>query len=297
MALDPSMLAAYQQEFSANWWHLAQQKDTKFAAFVDPASFAGESERFTRLSSQKFTKRTGRREKNKVTDPNMDFRHIFNDDYSLVNVLDKIDKRKIGNLTAPESEWVKSHAYGYNRLKDYVILNSALGNAISGEKPTDSTALGSGRLVAANSSGLTEAKVLAAKLLLDNGSHLSMEPTKRVLAVAPDDIVSVYNSVAATDIELRQQVRDIMSGKRNDLHGFELVQYTEWDTTLPGTTNSNRRVVGWIKGAVRFNEGGRESRITELDEQNFDLQVYSSAYVGGVRMEEALVVAIDCTLS
>lgn len=298
MAVDASMLLAYQQEFATNWWHFAQQRESKFASFVTLDNITGESKRYQRLSSQTFQKRTGRREKNKVTDPTMDFRHLFNDDYSLTNVLDKIDKRKIGNLSAPESEWVRSHGFAYERLRDKTILKSLLGNAIEGEKPTDSVALDSTRIIAndygeAAPAGFTEKKLLRMKTLLDKGSHLSMEPMQRVLACDPDDLVSLYNSISANDFDQRRHVRDVLDGKTDMMFKFKVVPYTEWDTTITGTTSTNRRIVGWIKGAVTFNEGGRESRITELDEQNFDLQVYSSAYVGGLRMEDALVVACN----
>jgi hypothetical protein len=211
MALDPSMLLAYSQTFSTDWHHLSQQKESKFGAFVLVDNFTGESKRYTRLGSQKFQKRDARKVKNKVTEPGMDFRWAFNDDYELTNVIDKIDARKIGDLTAPQSQYVKSHGFAHNRLGDTIILNAALGNAITGEKPTGSTPLGSGRLIAQGGVKFTVAKLQAMKLALDNSTHLSMNPSNRVLALAPDDIQAAYDSVSAQDTVERQQLRDVLN--------------------------------------------------------------------------------------
>ncbi|WP_397382824.1 phage capsid protein [Prosthecobacter sp.] len=300
--MTPSELQAYSQQFATDWYHLSQQRKCLFEPYVLRESFTGESERFQRIGSQEFTKRTGRREKTKIKEAPLSFRHITNEDYTLANVLDKIDKRKMGaSGTGLPQAYIESHANGYNRLCDRVILNSALGIAYDGEKLAGATPtnLASANIVAEDyglqaAGGLTYAKIVRALLLLQQNSHLSPDAKRVVLGCTPLDLESVYNSVAATEINLRARILDVIEDRSDMLGGFKIVKTTIYDTTMPGSDSDTRRLAAWMYGAVRFNEGGRDSRMDELSQQNYDLQVYSSGYLGGSRMEEALVVGIDC---
>ncbi|MBB5040594.1 phage capsid protein [Prosthecobacter dejongeii] len=307
--MSPSELQAYQTQFATDWYHLAQQKGCLFGPYVMRESFSGESERFQRIGSQEFTKRTGRREKTKIKEAPLSFRHITNDDYTLANVMDKIDKRKMGAAgTGLSQAYVESHANGYNRLCDRVILTAALGAAYEGEKLAGSATvnLGSANIVEENYglgsavAGLTYRKIVRALVLLQQNSHLSPDARKVVLACTPHDLESVYDSVAPEETNLRSRVLDVIEDRSDMLGGFKIQKTTLFDGTLPGSTPTTdpkiRRVVAWMYGGVRFNEGGRDSRMDELTDQNYDLQVYSSGYLGATRMEEALVVGIDCAL-
>ncbi|HEY1082211.1 MAG TPA: phage capsid protein, partial [Prosthecobacter sp.] len=273
--------------------------------YVQRESFTGESERFQRIGAQEFEKRTGRREKTKVKEAPLSFRHITNEDYTLANVLDKIDKRKMGAAgTGLPQAYVESHAAGYNRLCDRVILSSVLGPAYDGEKATSASVvnLGNSNLIADNyklgaAGGLTYAKMVHALVMLQQNSHLSPDAAKVVLACTPLDLESVYDSVDPEESSLRSRILDVIEGRSDKLGGFQIVKTTIYDATMPGSSATNRRLAAWMYGGARFNEGTRESRMDELDTQNYDLQVYSSGYVGGTRMEEALVVGIDCKIA
>ena len=299
--MSPSELQAYSQQFATDWYHLSQQKGCLLEGYVEKTSFTGESERFQRIGAQEFSKRTGRREKTKIVEAPLSFRHITNEDYTLANVLDKIDKRKMGAAgTGLPQAYVQSHAAGYNRLCDRVILNSVLGTAYEGEKLAGASTvnLGASNLVPANyggtNVGLTYAKIVRALLLLQQNSHLSPDASKVVLAPTPLDLESVYDSVDAAETNLRARVLDVIEDRSNKLGGFNIVKTTIYDSTSPGYSSTNRRLAAWMYGAVKLNEGGRESKLDELPQQNHDLQVYSSGYLGGTRMEEALVVGINC---
>lgn len=302
--MTPSETQAYAQQFATDWYHLSQQKGCLFGPYVQRDSFVGEATRYQRIGAQEFTKRTGRREKTKIKEAPLSFRHLTNEDYTLANVLDKIDKRKMGAAgTGLPQAYVQSHAAGYNRLCDRVILNSALGVAYEGEKLAGASTvnLGSSNLVAANyggtNVGLTYKKIQRALLLLQQNSHLSPDASKVCLAVTPLDLESVYDSVDAAETNLRARISDVIEDRSNKLGGFDIIKTTVYDENSPGYTSTNRRLAAWMMGGVTFNEGGRESKMSELDQQNYDLQVYSSGYMGGTRMEEALVIGINCYIS
>lgn len=303
--MTPEDLQAYSQQFATDWYHLAQQHGCLLGDYVMRENFTGESERFQRIGAQEFTKRTGRREKTKIKEAPLSFRHLTNEDYTLANVLDKIDKRKMGAAgTGLPPAYVESHANGYNRLCDTVILASVLGTAYEGERLAGASTvnLASGNLVAddyelAAAGGLTYRKIVRALVLLQQNSHLSPDAAKVVLAVTPLDLEAVYDSVDPAETNLRARVLDVIEGRSDMLGGFKIVKTTIYSATTPGSSATNRRLAAWMYGACRFNEGGRDSRMDELSYQNYDLQVYSSGYVGGTRMEEALVVGIDCKIA
>lgn len=282
----------YTTTFDQNWRHLAQQKAFRLKRFVTTESFTGENKRFNRLAEQSFSKITQRKGKTRITNPDSDFRWITNDDYDLSNDLDESDARRLGEVVSPTGDWVRSHAAGYNRLCDDIVIGSALNPSIAGKKGTDSVDLPAGNIIgkdvgAGTDNPLNLDKLLAAREFLDD-ADIDEEEGMRVMVVTSKQITDMLKTTEITNSDFAV-IKALAQGHVDSYMGFTFVRIKR----LPKTGNV-RRCPFWITGALKLNEGGHKSHIDILPGEQHKIQVRSVVYGGGVRMDDAMVGAIDC---
>ena len=118
-------------------------------------------------------------------------------DYEYADLVD--DQDKIRMLISPESTYAKAAAAAIGRAMDDEIIAALGGTAKTGVSGGTSTALPSGQKIAHGSAGLTIAKLVSAKKILDQNS---VDPSiERYIVVSPEQIEDLLNSTTVTSAD------------------------------------------------------------------------------------------------
>jgi hypothetical protein len=104
------------------------------------------------------------------------------------------DADKVRMLIDPTSSYARAAAAAIGRAQDDVIIDALGGTAKTGKDGT--TSFPSGQKIAHGSAGLTIAKLVTAKKLLD---AQSVDPSiKRYIVVSPEQIEDLLNNTTVT---------------------------------------------------------------------------------------------------
>ena len=118
-------------------------------------------------------------------------------DYEWADLIDSVDKVRM--LADPTSTYARAAAAAMGRSMDDVMIAAMNGNAQTGKAGTTATALPAGQKVAHGSAGLTIAKLVSAKKILDANS---IDPSiPRYIAVSPEQIEDLLNNTTVTSAD------------------------------------------------------------------------------------------------
>ena len=118
-------------------------------------------------------------------------------DYEWADLID--DQDKVRMLADPTSTYARAAAAAMGRQMDDTIIAAANGTAYTGASGSTSTALPSGQKIAHGSGGLTVAKLVSAKKILDANT---IDPSiPRYIAVSPEQIEDLLNITTVTSAD------------------------------------------------------------------------------------------------
>lgn len=302
------------QAYTANVYHLAQQKGSRIAPFVRQETFKGKSEFFDRLGLSTAQKKTGRN----TPTPNLDIDHsrrmVSTSMYEWATLVDRKDK--LQNIHDPENQYAISARNALGRSMDDVLIAAAIGNAATLEDGSGTQALGTAQTVAAVSGGaiarLNVQALLKTKLLFDQaeveGNRYFIHTAGMLEALLEQTQVTSadYNTVKA-----------LVRGELDTYLGFKFIHterlpiasatafsgYTfdsksglnggDAAVSLAGTETCGIAFVG--DGLLLGKNEDMVGRIDERPDMSYSHQVYTSMDFGAVRMEEVKVVAVLAT--
>jgi len=206
-------------------------------------------------------------------------------DYEYADLIDDQDKVRL--LIDPTSTYSKAASAAMNRAMDDVIIAAALGTSNTGKDGSTSTAFASGNIVAHGSAGLTIAKLLDAKQILDEGN---VDPSiKRYCVASPKQISDLLGTTQVTSSDFNT-VKALAMGQVSSYMGFEFIVSNRLTTS-----SSNRQVLCFAEDGIKLAIGKEPtSRIDERADKSYAVQVYYCQSIGATRMEEAKVVSILC---
>ena len=173
------------------------------------------------------------------------------------------------------------------RAMDDVIITAALGTSQTGKDGSTSTALPAGQKIAHGSAGLTIAKLVSAKELLDAAS---VDPSiPRHIVVSPKQISDLLNNTTVTSADFNT-VKALAQGEINSFVGFNFIVSNR--LTDDGTS---RQVIAFAQDGLKLAVGKEPAaRIDERADKSYSTQVYYCQTIGATRMEEEKVVEIAC---
>jgi hypothetical protein len=203
-------------------------------------------------------------------------------------LLDKMDKVRM--LVDPTNYYNIIARAAMMRAKDRVIIAALEGSAWSGKAGTTEVALPSGQKIATGSVGLTLAKCLTAKEMMD-GAEVD-EEAPRFIVVSTQQITNMLNTTEVKSADYNS-VKALAQGQINDFLGFKWIR-----TQLLTKSSTTRYCYAYAKGAVGF--GVLEALTARIDirvDKNMAIQVYNSQDMGATRVEDEQVVQIACTES
>jgi len=285
--MSTQITTAFVNQFSSNVQMLSQQMGSLLRTAVDSESVNGEKAFFDQVGAASAVLRTSRHADTPLVETPHSRRMVTMSDYEYADLIDDQDKVRL--LVDPTSTYSRAAAAAMGRAMDDVIITAALGTSNTGKDGSTSTTLPSGQKIVHGSAGLTIAKLVSAKELLDAAS---VDPSiPRFIVVSPKQISDLLNNTTVTSSDFNT-VKALAQGEINSFVGFQFIVSNRLNTD----TNSNRQVIAFASDGIKLAVGKEPAaRIDERADKSYSTQVYYCQSIGATRMEEEKVVEIACT--
>lgn len=199
-------------------------------------------------------------------------------------------------LVDPKSTYMQAKQAAAARKTDDIIISALGGTAFTGKDGTVPKTFDANNKIArtfgggGSNTGMTKAKILRAKKLLDAGE---VEKEDRYMAYSAAQMEDLLNTTEVTSSDFNT-VKALVEGSLKTWVGFEWL-HTE---RLLTDGNSSRLCYAWQKKGMQLAISKEaEGRVTERPDKNYAWQVYLRLCLGATRLEEARVVEIACTES
>ena len=282
------------KQFNANIALLSQQKGSKLRnAVYSKTGVVGEDTYLDQLKKSEAKTKTTRNADVEYVNSDFDRRKISLVDKYWADLIDKEDKLKM--LADPTSEYVQNAVYALGRAIDDAIITAAFATAYYGKTGTSTVTFEHARDgstdmgIAAGAAGLTLAKLLDAKKLLDNNDVDEDEP--RYIAITGTQLHDLLNTTEVKSADYNT-VQALVQGKVDTFCGFKFIIIS---TGLLDKVASDRYVIAWAQSGLGLAIGADIStNIDRLPVKHYSSQVYASMSIGATRMDEDRVVRILC---
>ena len=285
-----NITTSFVEQYSSNVNLLSQQMGSKLRSSVDEESIVGKNAFFEQISATAAVLRTSRHGSTPQIDTPHSRRRVSLSDYEWADLID--DQDKVRALVDPTSAYAKNAAAAMNRAMDDVIITAFNASASTGVAGATSTALPSTQKFATSdqSDGLTIAKLLSAKKILDNND---IDPSrKRFIVCGPQQVADLLAVTQVTSSDFNT-VKALAQGDINSFLGFEFIMSTRLN--FDATNTDDRLIFTYTEDAIKLAIGSDiKAQISERADKSYSTQVYYAMSLGAVRMEEKAVVQIPC---
>ena len=281
-----NVTTSFVEQYSANVQMLSQQMGSKLRAAVDVESIRGKQSFFEQIGKTTAQLRTSRHGSTPQIDMPHSRRALTTATYEWADLIDDADKIRM--LIDPTSSYAKAAAAAMGRAMDSVIIAAAIGTSKTGVSGGTSTALPSSQKIVHGSAGLTVAKLLSAKKILDEND---VDPSvKRYCVVSPEQIEDLLNLTEVKSSDFNT-VKALAQGDINSFLGFEFIT----SNLLTADATPSRQVIAFAADGIKLGIGKDvTAKISERDDKSYSTQVYYCMDLGATRMEEEKVVEIAC---
>ena len=279
--MSSQITTAFVQQYSANIQMLSQQMGSLLRDKVRVESIVGKNAFFDQVGSVTAQLRTSRHADTPQSDTPHSRRRVSLADYEFADLIDQQDKVRL--LIDPTSSYAQAAAMAMGRAMDDVIITAALGTAFTGETGTGTETVQTG--VVKGTSGLTVAKLISAKDLLDKAD---VDPSiPRHIIVGPEQLGNLLGDSEVTSSDFNT-VKALVRGELDSYLGFKFTV----SNRLPKTGN-DRTCIAYAQDGLLLGIGKDISaRIDERADKSYATQVYYCQTIGATRMEKAKVVPI-----
>ena len=298
MALS-TVSTAFTEQYSALVYMLAQQKGSKLKMCVrnETVNNARNAyfERLGLADAQEITTRHGDTPLNEIPHSR---RRLTPVDYNTATLLDNQDQLKM--LIDPKSPYAQAQAMTLGRQIDDIVIASVYADVATGQSGGTSIAFeddsrsmngdGSITTLGTLASSGTETDITLAKILamsnLFNEEDVDVDIPK-YWCVSPREIQIMLDIEELTSADY-MAVKALLQGKIEQVMGFKWI----WSTRLPldAASGACTRTFAWAEdGLILGTAEDITSRITERDDKNYSIQVYSEMSAGAIRLEGAKV--------
>jgi hypothetical protein len=278
--MSTQITVSFVEQFKNQVITLSQQKGSRLRGTVMMESVTGKSAYFERVGEVSMVIATSRHDDTPQIDTPHSRRKVALATYRWADLIDDADRVRL--LIDPQSPYATVGMYAAGRTMDSTIIAAAIGNAYSGEAGATTVALPSAQKIASASAGLTVAKLIAAKEILDEGDVDPDQP--RVIVTRPDGITDLLSSTQVTSADYNS-VKALVAGQIDTFMGFKFIS-----TNLA----PSGKAVAWTKMAMALAVGAEPVvRISERPDKNYSTQVFIQMDIGSTRVEDEGVVEIS----
>lgn len=235
-------------------------------------------------------------------------------DWDWGDLIDQLDKVKM--LIDPESTYVQNAIAAANRRIDKHIYEAMGGTAAAGQSggttvnnydadecrlvDSDGTVATAGsNHTAAVATGLTIAKLLTCKQLLDEGD---IDPERqRYFVTNPYNLNQLLNTTEVKNADYNT-VRALAQGQIDTFMGFKFIMLQNYVDEIKGhlidspaeTADEAVECYAWAQGAIKLGVGAEvTTNITPRADKRYSTQIYLKMSFGAVRVEGPAVVEIS----
>ena len=285
--MSTQITTAFVNQFSSNVSMLSQQMGSLLRPAVDVESVTGEKAFFDQVGEAAAVARTSRHQDTPLVTTPHSRRQVSLTTCEWADLIDDSDKVRM--LIDPTSSYARAAAAAIGRAMDDEIIDALGGDAKTGKDGSTTTSFPAGQKIAVGGAGLTIAKLVSAKKLLDAND---VDPSvKRYIVVSPEQIEDLLNSTTVTSSDFNT-VKALVQGDINTFVGFEFIV----SNRLKVDGSSNRLVYAFAQDGIKLAVGKDVmARIEERADKSFSTQIYYCASFGSTRMEEDKVVEIACS--
>lgn len=281
--------SSFVEHYSRNVLELSQQKGSRLRPAVRVETVVGKNAYIDRVGAVAAKKRTSRHADTPQLDTPHSRRRVSLVDYDWADLIDDTDKVKM--IVDPASPYAQAGAWAMGRAMDDEIVAAFTGTAHAGVDGSSTVAFPSGQQIAAAASGLTIAKLLAAKEILD-GNDVD-ESIARFIALTSKQVTDLLNTTEVKSSDFNT-VKALAQGEIDTFLGFKFIR----SERLGLDGSSNRRVIAWAQDGMALALGKQPvAKVDERPDKNYSTQVYYSMAIGATRLEEEKVVEIACVES
>lgn len=274
------------EQFSANVHMLAEQRMSRLRSTVNIESVTGESFARERIGGidapNQVTTRHGDTPLNNTPHSR---RWGFITDYDVADLIDRQDRVKL--LISPDSMYTMRHAGTMGRGVDDAIISALGGSAVQGKSSgSSSVALPSAQKIAHGSTGMTIAKLIEAKEILDAAEvdeflpRFAVMGSRQIRDLLEDDKVSSadYNTVKA-----------LVRGEIDEYMGFTFVR-----SERLSVASSIRKCYVYAMPAITLGIAQEPTSVASpRPDKRMAQQIYTYGSWGAVRLEDEMVVEIS----
>nr|DAH75395.1 MAG TPA: major capsid protein [Caudoviricetes sp.] len=294
--MSTQITTSFVEQYSANVQALVQQRGSKLRGLVLSESIRGKTAFFDQIGSVAAVKKTSRHADTPQMNTPHARRRLTTDTYNWSDLIDNDDKIKM--LTDPASEYAQAAAWAMGRAIDEVIIDGALGAADTGENGTIPVALPDSQKVVHGSTGMSLDKLSETKRLMDESDCPAEDRYIVLTAKQMQDMLKTEKMTSADYASVKALIR----GEITEFMGFKFVQVNgkRGDNSLivpafKDSTKTIRKCLAFQKNGIRLGIGQDPfGKITERDDKCFATQVYYEMTIGAARMQEELVVEVQC---
>ena len=296
--MSTEITTSFVNQYSANIQALVQQKGSKLRDFVSFENVRGKNMFIDQIGQVAAVKKTTRHADTPRFDTPHKRRRLTLDTYHWADLIDNDDKVRM--LIDPTSDYANAAAWAMGRAIDEAIVTAAFGTAYAGESGGTAVSLPADQIIdSACASKFTFDKLREIKRLFDKSDAPSEGRVIVLSAQQLDDLLS-ETKVTSSDYA---SAKALVQGELDNFMGFKFIQLNAKDANgdliLPDVV-SNNSVIG--RSCLAFQTDGIKlgigqdivGKITERDDKCFATQVYYEMAIGAVRMQEELVVKVNC---
>jgi len=305
--MSTEITTAFVKQYSAEVFHLSQQKGSRLQDKVRRETQRGKSAFYDRIGAVTAQKKVSRHSDTPQIDTPHSRRRVTLSDYEWADLIDKEDLRRL--LQNPAGDYAMAAMWAMGRAKDDEIIAAANGSAYGGEEGSTEVTLPNAQKLASVNSGFVNMNVgllRGSKKILDAGE---VDPSiRRYCAFTSSQSESLLSETEVTSSDFNT-VRALVMGEINTFLGFEFVMTERLDTqvdalsanTTTGVVGSGSSVVGqrrcifWAQdGLLMATADDVQAEIERRADKSYSTQVYVSMGIGATRMEEKKVVIGLC---
>ena len=276
---------AFVKQFGSTLNMLSQQKGSRLSNAVQVETGAyGEEEYFDQYGEDTANVKVARNVDVEYAADDYQRRRVSFTDIYWAKLIDKEDK--LAMLIDPTSGLMQAGAWAIGRKIDDLIIAAFSGTAKTGKAGgTDTTFTAANQIAIDGTAGLTLAKLINAKEILDAAD---VDPEEeRYIACAASQISDLLNTTEVKDIDYNS-VKALVEGKVDSFMGFKFIRTQR--LTLSGTT---RTCLAWAKsGLLLAKRNDMNAKIDMIPTKHYANQAYASISCGATRMDEEKCVEI-----
>ena len=264
---------------------LVQQLDSRLrgCVMVD-TNFTGDSKFYEQYASDSMVELTSRYSDTPIQLPDHRRRKVT-PRYYVSNTLED-PKDALQMLIDPKSTYMQAKQAAAARQIDDTIITAFNATAYTGQEGTTTQAFDSNNQIAVGTTGLTKAKMLSAKKLLDAAE---VDKEDRFIVTSAEQVEDLLNTTEVTSGDYNV-VRTLVQGEINTWIGFQFKHSERLNTS-----GGNRLVYAWQRKAMQLAiQKDVMGRVDPRPDKNYAWQVYMKLCLGATRLEEARIVEIAC---